>query len=665
MSYPRISNQNNALESGLSKTSCSSHGQNAAVVSGVLGADDAGTSNYRLILRMLRLAWNYRAGAIKVILLQFFLLAMALSGLGLLGLGIDVIGYSFDPATPENPDGAKPPRWPFGLAPPGVWNDLEKVSLVAVLIIAIGLARFVLDRWSVVSVSVLVQNIVVDLRGQVYDKLQRLSFRFFDANESGSIINRVTGDVQMVRMFVDRVLIQVLMLVISLVFFAGFMMSLHVKLTLVCLATTPMICFLTAYFSKTVKPAYRKNRKLFDKAIRVLSENTQGVHVVKGFARQELEKEKFNAASQAVADQKRWIFWRVATFVPVIAGLSQLNVLLLFVAGGWVYIHDPAFTFGMLVVFSGLLQQFSTQIGNIANIANAVQASLTGAQRVFEVLDTPLEIQSSPDARPLGRAKGRVAFENVSFGYGADDPRGALAGVSFTVEPGQTVAILGATGAGKSTLLSLIPRFYDPTTGGIKLDGVDLREYDLDAVRRNIGLVFQESFLFSNTIAENIAFGYPDADPEQIERAATIAAAHEFITTDLANGYQTLLTEGGENLSGGQRQRIAIARALLLDPPILIMDDPTAAIDPETEHEILDAMAQAMQGRTTFVVAHRLSTLRRADKILVLDKGRLVQVGTHDELMATAGHYRDAAQLQSADAASRLLLGLPAEGGAL
>ena len=601
---------------------------------------------------MLGLAWEYRGQATKVVLLQFVLLAMALSGLGLLGLGIDVIGHGFAP------ERLKEPRWPFGFSPPADWGALDRATLVAVLIIAIGAARFFLDRSSVVSVAELVQNIVVDLRGRVYDKLQRLSFGFFDANESGSIINRVTGDVQMVRMFVDRVLIQVLMLVISLVFFAGFMFSLHVTLTLLCLVSTPLMWGLTTWFSRMVKPAYRENRRLFDQAVRVLSENAQGVHVVKGFARQQLEIEKFNLASDAVADQKKWIFWRVSIFVPLIGMISQLNIVILLLCGGYIYIHDPNFTLGTLVVFSGLLQQFSQQIGNIAMIANAVQASLTGAQRVFEVLDTPLTISSPQRPAPLGRAKGQLEFENVSFHYLPGAPP-AIEDISFRIEPGQTVAILGATGAGKSTLLSMIPRFYDPTAGRITLDGVDLREYDLDAVRRNIGLVFQESFLFSNTVAENIAFGHPDATPEQIERAATIAAAHDFITQDLPHGYDTLLTEGGANLSGGQRQRVAIARALLLDPPILLMDDPTAAIDPDTEHEILDAMGRAMTGRTTFVVAHRLSTLRRADWIMVMDKGRLVQVGTHQQLMETKGHYQWAANLQAADPESRRLLGLP------
>ena len=609
---------------------------------------------------MLGLAWNYRAAALKVIALQLVLLALALSGLGLLGLGIDVIGHA------ASPEVNKPANWPFGLAPPDDWSELDRVGLVGLLILVTGAMRFGLDRWSNVAVADLVQGIVVDLRAAVYDKLQRLSFRFFDANESGSIINRVTGDVTMVRMFVDKVLIQVLMLTVSLAFFAAFMLSLHVTLTIVCLATTPFMWWITIRFSRTVKPAYRENRRLFDQMVRVLSENAQGVHVVKGFNRQAIEVDKFNAASDAVYDQKRWIFQKVSVFTPLIVGLSQLNTVLLILFGGYIYITDPSFTLGMLVVFSGLLSQFSGQVGNIAQVANTVQSSLVGAQRVFEVLDAPVEIDSPPSPAPLKRARGAITFDNVSFRYGEEDSP-ALENVSFSVEPGQSVAILGATGAGKSTLLSLIPRFYDPTEGRVLLDGTDLRGYDLDAVRRNIGLVFQESFLFSNSVAENIAFGHPGATREQIEQAATIAAAHQFITLDLPRGYDTLLTEGGANVSGGQRQRIAIARALLLDPPILIMDDPTAAIDPDTEHEILDAMARAMHGRTTFMVAHRLSTLRRADLIVVLDKGRVVQVGTHDELMEAHGHYQWAANLQAADSESRRLLGMPegaAAGGA-
>jgi len=622
-------------------------------------------SNGQLIRRLLKLAWQWRRATVAILLMQALLLAMAVGGLGLLGLAIDVIGHGLSDQRPDLGLDLKPPHWPLGLAPPEAWGPLDRVALVAVLITVIGGLRFVLDRGSQIAIATLVQNLVVDLRGKVYDKLQRLSFRFFGANESGGLINRVTGDVMMVRLFIDRVLIQVVMLLMSLVFFAGYMLSLNVMLTVVCLASTPLLWLLTVVFGRRVKPAYRENRRLFDDCIRVLSENARGVHVVKGFSRQGLEIEKFNAASRAVSDHKRWIFRQVAFFVPLIMALSQMNLVVLILAGGYVYARDPAFSFGDLIVFAGLLQQFSQQVGSVAEITNAVQASMTGARRVFEVLDAPEEVTSPADPVPLGggggpagRAAGRVAFEGVSFAY-EDDASAAVSGVDLVVEPGECVAVLGATGAGKTTLLSMVPRFYDPTGGRVTLDGTDLRRLDLQDLRRNIGIVFQESFLFSNSVAENIAFGRPDATEQQVRRAATIAQADGFITRDLEHGYDTVLTEGGGNLSGGQRQRIAIARALLLDPPILILDDPTAAIDPETEHEILEAMDRAMRGRTTFVVAHRLSMLRRADRIVVLKRGGVVQCGTHDQLMDQPGLYRDAADVQAADAGSRKLLGMP------
>ena len=586
--------------------------------------------------------------------MQGILLAMALSGLGLLGLGIDVIRHAFDASQ-------KPPEWPLGLEPPPHWPPMMRVGVVGGLVLLIATVRFFFDRAATIWKAELVQEIVTDLRAKVYDKLQRLSFRFFDANESGSIINRVTGDVQAVRMFVDGVMIEVLMMVLSLAFFLIYMLQIHVWLTVACLATTPVLWLLTLTFGRIVKPAYRKNRELFDEAVRVLSENAQGVHVVKGFSRQKQETEKFREANQRVADQKAWIFGKVALFGPLIGFVPQVNLIVLLLYGGWLVIQyesgrGDGIALGTgLFVFAGLLQQFSSQVGNIATIANSVQQSLTGAQRVFEVLDAPMEIVSPPNPRPLKRAKGAVTFEHVSFAYQNVDL--ALNDINLHVQPGQTVALLGATGAGKSTLVSLIPRFYDPSLGRIRIDGVDVREYDLDDLRRNIGIVFQESFLFSNTVANNIAFGNPTATPEQIQNAARIASAHEFIM-DLPKGYDTVLAEGGGNLSGGQRQRLAIARAVLLEPPILLLDDPTAAIDPETEHEILMAMNQAMRGRTTFVIAHRLSTLRRADIVVVLDRGRIVQVGTHQELMNVKGQYRWAARMQLADDESKRLLGM-------
>jgi ATP-binding cassette subfamily B protein len=295
-------------------------------------------------------------------------------------------------------------------------------------------------------------------------------------------------------------------------------------------------------------------------------------------------------------------------------------------------------------VFACLLQEFANQVGQITNITNSIQSSLAGAQRVFEVLDAPVEMVSPPEAIRLPKARGAIRFESVSFSYLPDDP--VLEDLSFEVRPGECVAIVGATGSGKSTLLSLIPRFYDATRGRVTIDGIDVRRLDLDDLRRNIGIVFQESFLFTDTVGANIAFGRPEATDDLIDQAAQTAAASQFIR-ELPEGYETLVIEQGSNLSGGQRQRLAIARALLLNPPILILDDATAAVDSRTELEIQRAISSAMRGRTTVLVANRLSTLRRADKIIVLDKGRIAAMGTHEQLLERSEQYRNLALLQS------------------
>ncbi|QQE13956.1 ABC transporter ATP-binding protein [Planctomycetota bacterium] len=600
---------------------------------------------------MVKLAWHYKFHAIRLLTVQLILLAVIISTLGLTGLGIDIIHKGFNPE-------AKAPNYPFSITPPTTWSALQTVATLAGIILTLALFRFMLERFVTVWKSLLVQTMVVDLRAAVYDKLQRLSFRFFDANESGSIINRVTSDVQGLRTFVDGVLLEFIVIILSLIAYIAFMLQLHIGLTFACLASTPIIYLLVVVFSRIVRPAYRENRRLFDSAVRVLSENVQGVHVVKGFGLQPQQTKTFSKANDDVANHKNFIFKNVSTFIPIISFLPTLNIAVLLIYGSYIFIHNPTFTIGHLLIFAGLLHQFSEKIHSISQIANGMQRALTSAQRVFEIQDTPIEIESPDASTSLERAKGKITFKNTTFSYTTDpDAPPVLNRINFTAEPGQCIAVLGATGSGKSTLLSLIPRFYDPTQGTVLIDDTDLRNYDLFDLRRNIGIVFQESFLFSHSIAENIAFGHPEATREQIEEAAKIAQAHDFIT-NLENGYDTPLKEGGNNLSGGQKQRLAIARALLLQPPILLLDDPTAAIDPETEHEILSAMDAAMQGRTTFVIAHRLSTLRRADHIIVLDNGEIVEQGTHTELMEHGGHYRTAADLQIADPHSRQILGL-------
>ncbi len=599
----------------------------------------APSSNWALVRRLFALAWRYRLHCLQVLGIQLVLLTMGIGGLSLTGVGIDYIKHKID-GTPPGPG-------KFQLLLPADWPSWQVLGLLAGLILILAAGRAFLNFTYAVSVNRLVQQrLVVDLRGEVYDKLQRLSFRFFDANTTSSIITRVTSDVQGVRMFVDQVMIQSVIMLISLTVYVIYMMSLSPSLTLACLATTPLLWVLSVWHARRTQPEYVQNRTLVEKMLQTFVESIQGIAVTKAFGREAEDRARFDAANHAVLKQQHVIFWRVSLFAPAIGFLTRINMMVLLGYGGWLVIQGRLPLGTGLVVFVGLLEQFSGQVNNVATIINSVQQSLIGARRVFEILDAPVEVKNAPGALRRPRLGGDVRFENVSFAY--DGAQAVVRDVDLHVPPGSCVAILGATGAGKSVLMSLVPRFFDPTAGRVLLDGVDARQLDLDDLRRNIGLVFQESFLFSNTVAANIAFGHPEATAAQIERAARIAAAHDFIM-ELPHGYATVLGESGNTLSGGQRQRLAIARAVLLEPAILLLDDPTAAIDSETEQEIFEALDRAIAGRTTFIVAHRLSTLRRADTIIVMENGRIVQRGAHAQLMREPGPYLHVASLQLVD----------------
>lgn len=593
-----------------------------------------------LVRRLLALAWKFRADCLLSLALSLALLLLGLLGLQLLGVVVDVIRHALDPAQ-------RPPVYPFGWRPPAGWSPLQVVTTLASGIVVQALLRAVLTyHYNMVTARLTQAKIVPELRDRLYDRLQRLSLRFFDVHGSSSVFNRVTGDVQNTRLFVDGVVLQGLNMVLTLAVYFAFMWRIHAALTLACLSVTVGLWWITHYYSRRLRPAYLRNRELFDGLVQLFTESVRGMQTVKGFAAERHQVQRFQEANRQVSDQQRRIFYDLSMFTPATQFLSQLSLVILFAYGGWLYVHGRISLGGGLVVFAGLMQQFNGQVANITTIANSVQQSFTAARRVFEVLDTPLDVQSKPRARIPERLTGRLAFEEVCFAYDSQPP--VLHSISFVAQPGQLVGIFGLTGSGKSSLLSLVPRFYDPQKGRILADGQDLRDLDLDAYRRQIGIVYQESFLFSNTVAANIAFGNPHATQEQIETAARIASAHDFILS-LPEGYSTVLGESGVDLSGGQRQRLSLARALLLAPPILILDDPTASVDPKTEHEIISALRRAISGRTTFVVANRLSLLRRADVILVLEQGRLTQTGAHDELVKVPGPYRETAWLQLMD----------------
>ena len=604
-----------------------------------------GPSNPELIRRLFGLAWRYRLRCLQVLGIQLVLLTMGLFGLSFTGIGIDYIRQVVVRAR-SDPSPIRPVHFLHVSLPQGM-PPMEVLCVLGGLILVLSCLRAVLNYVYAVRVNILVQqNLVVDLRAEIYDKLQRLSFRFFDANTTGSIITRVTGDVQSVRMFVDQVLIQSVIMVISLTVYAVYMASLSPGLTLACLATTPVLWVLSALFSRKIQPEYAENRNLVERMVQYLSESVQGIAVVKGFGREDENRERFEDLNRSVLTQQYNIFWWVSLFSPTAGFLTRINTTVLLGYGGWLVAQGRLPLGAGLVVFAGLLDQFAGQVNNVASIVNSVQQSLIGARRVFEILDAPIDVRTPHDPVRRPRLDGAVRFDRVSFDYGRLEP--VLHDIDLEVKPGECVAILGATGSGKSVLMSLVPRFYDVSAGRLLIDGIDVRRLHLDDLRRNIGTVFQESFLFSNTVAANIAFGHPGATQAQIERAARIAAAHEFIL-GLPKGYETVLGESGNSLSGGQRQRLAIARAVLLEPAILLLDDPTAAIDSETEHEIFDALDRAIAGRTTFIVAHRLSTLRRADLIVVLENGRIVQRGTHADLIRVPGPYLHVANLQLVD----------------
>jgi ATP-binding cassette, subfamily B, bacterial len=589
-----------------------------------------------LVIRLCALAWRHRWICLWVLTLQLAITALQLAVMFAAGLAIDLIHWSALPSVAALP-------WPIQRD----WlvrdSAMAWIAGLAGLLGALSLVRAVLQyAYAVASGRLVHERLIAGLRAQVYDRLQRLSFRFFDQHSSSSLINRVTGDVAALRLFVDGVLLQLAIVLLSLGFCLAYMLCLHPRLTAVCLAPTPLLWIASAWFARRVRPEYDRNRALVDQLVLTLSENVQGVQVVKSCGIEQQQSQQFAVANARVRGQQQRIFWLVSLYTPAMALLTHVNLALLLGYGGWLTIRGE-FPLGTgLVVFAGLLQQFANQITSFGNIANTVQQSLAGARRVFEILDRPLEVETPAAPRHPQRTVGAIRLEQVTFGY--EPQRPVLREITLDIAPGEFIAVLGATGAGKSSLLGLIPRFYDVTAGRVLVDGADVREWDLGELRRQIGVVPQEAFLFSHTIGNNVAYARPQASQELVVQAVQEAAAGDFVA-DLPRRLETLVGERGNSLSGGQRQRLAVARALLAEPKILLLDDPASALDADTETQLLNSLLATRGRRTMVVVTNQRRILLQADRVVVLAEGQIVQIGSPQELRDVPGPFRETIEL--------------------
>jgi len=480
------------------------------------------------------------------------------------------------------------------------------------------------------------QGAAYDMRNAIFTRLEHLSFSYHDKAQTGQLMTRVTNDVETVRTFTGNGILQLLNAVVMLIGSATILLITNWKLALVALLIIPAILGIFLFFLTKIGPRFRIVQQKLGNLNTVLQENLAGVRVVKAFVREPYEQERYRNANNSLLQENLVVVRGTSLTFPLIFFISNLGTLAIIWLGGEQVIGG-SLSIGELVAFNSYLSFLLLPVFILGSTITSLSQSTASAHRVFEIIDAPIEVEDKPDAVILPPARGSVIFENVSFRYAGSETL-SLTDVSFVAEPGQTVAILGRTGSGKSTIINLIPRFYDVTSGSISIDGYDVRDVTLESLRSQIGIVLQESTLFSGTIRENIAYGRSNASEEEVEEAAKAAQAHDFII-GFPEGYTTIVGERGVGLSGGQRQRIAIARALLLNPPLLILDDSTSAVDAETEYQIQQALQRLLANRTTFIIAQRISTVRNAGKILLIDGGHLVAQGMHEALQQTSCLY--------------------------
>ena len=524
-------------------------------------------------------------------------------------------------------------------------GDAKMLVGLAVAVTVIALARSVTIFLNVYYIESSAQRTCFQIRNRLFDHLQRLSFRFYDQAQTGQLMSRATSDVDALRRFLGFGLSTILSNVV--VFFGVLALCFHINpmLSLVAMVTLPAMVITSVVYSRKLRPTYTAVQQQTANLTTALQENIVGIRLVKTFAREGYERKRVATEARALSDLNLEAARISAFYSPLLDFLTAVGATAVFLFGGW-QVMQGALKLGQLVQFNLLLFQLINPVRSLGSMLNTTQNAVASGARIFEIMEMQAEVQTSPDAVPLTGVEGEVRFENVGFRYTPKDAP-VLQGITLHVRPGETVAILGATGSGKSTILQLLPRFYDPTEGHIFLDGHDLRTVTLESLRANIGIVAQESFLFSETLRANIAYGKPSATDADVEAAAEAAQIHEFILS-LPDGYDTMVGERGITLSGGQKQRMAIARALLMNPKVLVLDDSMASVDTQTEAAIQRALAILMQGRTTFLIAQRLSTVKLADRVVVLQDGRIVEQGTHDELLRRDGFYADLMRSQLA-----------------
>jgi len=516
-------------------------------------------------------------------------------------------------------------------------HDTRRLWVSVVVIVALGVVRagLMLGRRIISGRQAL--DVEMDMRSGLYAHLVRLSFGFYDRHQTGQLMSRATVDLQGVRFFLGYGLIFFFQNVLTVMSVTVVLFFFEWKLALIALAITPPLIVLAYRYSHVAHPTLRDVQQRLADVATVAEENIVGVHVVKAFAQEPSEEEKFQRRSELVFEQTLKANRQRATYVPLISFvplLAQAGVLL----AGARMVTDHSLTPGSFVAFNLYLAMLVTPLRSLGMWIGQAQRATAAGERIFQVLDEPEEVSDRRGAVELPDGDGAIRFEGVTFGYLEGRP--VLRDIDLDVPAGRTLALIGHTGSGKTTLTALVPRFYDVTAGRVTIDGLDVREVSLSSLRRAIGVISQDPFLFSASVRENIAFGRGDLSQEEVERVARAARAHEFVE-QLPQGYDTVIGERGITLSGGQRQRIAIARALAVDPRILILDDATASVDATTEAHIRTGLRKAMRGRTTFIIAHRLSTIALADEIVVLDDGRIAARGTHDTLLESSAVYRE------------------------